>query len=113
MVTMGGDGGSIRMGDLAAHPNGDAVISGGGSTMIAMREGPGAPPNEPETRPIDVVSLTGNQASTRVLAAGWQPPRTPPTQLQGRASRLQSAARLRWLRHARSLPSRRPCHRYA
>jgi hypothetical protein len=83
MVTMGGDGGSIRMGDLAAHPNGDAVISGGGSTMIAMREGPGAPPNEPETRPIDVVSLTGSQASTRVLAAGWQPPRTPPTQLEG------------------------------
>ncbi|MCZ6507368.1 MAG: 6-bladed beta-propeller [Acidobacteria bacterium] len=86
MVSMGDGGGMIRGGDLAPHPDGDAVISGGGGTMIRMSGGPGGsggPPSEPDTRPIDLVSLTGDEVSTRVIAEGWQPPRGEPTDIEG------------------------------
>jgi len=83
MVGMGG-GGMIRMGDLAADPSREAVISGGGGNVIAMSAGPGAAPDVPETRPIDRVSLGGDQAAVTVIAEGWKPtrPQAPET-LQG------------------------------
>ena len=83
MVSMGGNMGTIRLGDLAPHPDGDAVISGGGGMVMAMRGGPGGSSAEPETRPIDLVSLTGDEITTRVIAEGWLPPRGEPTTLEG------------------------------
>jgi hypothetical protein len=89
MVAMGEDGGTLRLGELEPHPSGDAVISGGG-TMVAMRAGPGAASTEePTTRPIDVVSLSGDAATSRVLAEGWLPPRGDPRTLEGGGLRFQ------------------------
>ena len=83
MVGMGG-GGTIRIGDLAADPSGEAVISGGGGTVIAMRGGPGAGPTTPETRPIDRVSLSGDEVDVTVIAEGWRPARPDnPQTLEG------------------------------
>lgn len=73
MVSMGG-GGMIRIGDLAPHPSGSAVISGGGGAVISMRSGPGAGPAAPTTRPIDKISLVGSEVSNEVIAEGWLPP---------------------------------------
>ena len=39
MVSMGGAD-EIRFGDMAPHPNGSAIISGGGGAVVAMRSGP-------------------------------------------------------------------------
>jgi hypothetical protein len=90
MVSMGDGGGTIRMGEIAPHPRGDAIISGGGATVIAMRAGPGgAGPDEPGTRPIDLVSLAGEEASVRPLAQGWQPPPADPATLEGGRLRFQ------------------------
>lgn len=80
MVGMGG-GGMIRIGDIAADPSGEAVISGGGGNVIAMRGGPGAAPEAPTTRPIERVSLRGDEAEVTVIAEGWKPvrPQAPET----------------------------------
>lgn len=83
MVSMGGDMGSLRLGDLAPHPGGDAVISGGSGMVIATAGGLGGAAGEPETRPIDLISLTGDEISIRVIAEGWKPPRGEPTTLEG------------------------------
>jgi len=83
MVGMGGGGGMIRIGDMAPHPDGNPIVSGGGGSVVAMRSGPGGPAGAPETRPIDVVTLTGDEVDTRVLAEGWQPPRGEPTPIEG------------------------------
>ena len=81
MVTMGGDGGMIRVGDMQADPTGRAVISGGGGMRIQM--GPGGGP-APTTRPIERISLQGEDAVAEVVADGWLPPRDDqPTELTG------------------------------
>jgi 6-bladed beta-propeller protein len=82
MVGMGG-GGMIRLGDLAPDPRGGSVISGGGGTVISSSSGPGGTPEEPTTRPIDRILLSGDQASTETIAEGWLPPRADPTTLEG------------------------------
>lgn len=96
MVAMGGAGGMIRVGALFAHPRGDAVISGGGATMMISAQGgpggPGAAPAEPTTRPIDLVSLSGAEATTSVIAEGWMPPRGDPAALEGGGFRFQMQA---------------------
>ncbi|MHB1191739.1 MAG: 6-bladed beta-propeller [Longimicrobiales bacterium] len=76
MVSFGGDGGMIRVGDMAADPRGGAILTGGGNMTISMsREGPGAPPALPTDRPIESISLAGATAEARLVASGWQPPR--------------------------------------
>ena len=83
MVSMG-DGSVIRIGGLAPDPTGDAVISGGGGNVIAMREGPGGGPTPPRSRPIERISLSADQIETTTIAEGWQPPRSDePTTLEG------------------------------
>jgi len=75
MVGMGG-GGMIRIGNLSPDPSGEAVISGGGGAVVSMRGGPGGgAAAAPETRPIDRVSLLGDEAEVSVFAEGWLPPR--------------------------------------
>jgi hypothetical protein len=71
MMSMGGDGGMIRMGDMQADPTGQAVFSGGGGMQIRM--GPDSGPG-PTTRPIERISLQGEEATADVVAAGWLPP---------------------------------------
>ena len=89
MVSMGG-GDVIRLGDIAPHPSGAAIVSGGGGMAIAMRAGPGGAPSAPRTRPIDVVSLTGDVAGVEAIAQAWQPPRDDrPQRLEGGGVRLQ------------------------
>lgn len=84
MVSMGGDGGMIRIGDLQADPTGEAIISGGGGMMIQM--GPGGPA-QPTTRPIERISLAGEEALAEVIADGWLPPRDDrPVELSGGGS---------------------------
>jgi len=84
MVSMGDGGATIRMGAVMAHPTGEAIVSGGGETVIAMRAGPGgAGAAEPTTRPIELVDLTGESVRTTVVADGWLPPRGAPTTLEG------------------------------
>lgn len=91
MVSMGG-GGVLRLGDLAPHPGGDAVISGGGGTVMTMQGGPGAQA-APTTRPIDRVSLTGEDAAVTVIAEGWLPPRgEEPQRLEGGGMSFQMAS---------------------
>lgn len=86
MVSMGG-GNVIRIGDLAPHPDGLSVISGGGTgAVISMRGGggPGGGPGALAGRPIDRVDLSGEQASSTTIATGWQPPRDDrPRTLEG------------------------------
>ena len=76
MVSFGGDGGMIRLGDMSPDPRGGAVFMGGGNVMMSMsREGPGGPPALPTDRPIEHVSLAGATADAEVLVNGWQPPK--------------------------------------
>ncbi len=75
MVSMGG-GDMIRIGDMAPDPSGDAIVSGGGGTVMAMRSGPGGgEPAGPTSRPIDRISLAGDVAEVTTIVEGWQPPR--------------------------------------
>ncbi len=91
MVSMGGGGGVVRLGELAPYPGAEAVVSGGGATMMMMSAGPGAAPAEPTTRPVDVVSLAGGEASPRTIADGWLPPRGEPRTLEGGGMRVRMA----------------------
>jgi hypothetical protein len=76
MVSFGGDGGMIRVGDMAPDPRGGAIFSGGGNMMVSMSSrGPGAPPALPTDRPIEHISLAGATAEAKLIASGWQPPR--------------------------------------
>ena len=89
MVSMGA-GDMIRLGEIASHPSGTAIVSGGGGMAIAMRSGPGGAPVVPDTRPIDVVSLSGDVAGVETLAEAWHPPRADrPQRLEGGGVRIQ------------------------
>jgi hypothetical protein len=84
LVSMGGDGGMIRMGDLAPDPRGGAVFSGGGNTVVAMSNGPGpGEPEQPTTRPIERIGLDGSEVDVTVVAEAWLPPRGEPSELSG------------------------------
>jgi len=89
MVGMGG-GGVIRIGDLQPDRTGDALISGGGSTVMAMSAGPGAgAPEPPTSRPIERIGLSGADVVTTTIADGWLPPReAAPTTLEGPGMRF-------------------------
>ena len=91
MVGMGGGGGMMRVGDMAPDPSGEAIISGGGGRVMAMSAGPGASaPAPPEGRPIERVSLTGDEVATETIAEGWLPPRSErPQTLEGGGLRFQ------------------------
>ena len=88
MLSMGG-GDMIRVSGLSPHPNGTAVVSGGGGMQISMRSGgPGGEPEPPTTRPIDLVSIEGEDATATVIAEGWLPPRGEPTTMEGGGMRF-------------------------
>lgn len=89
MVSMGG-GGVIRIGELAPHPDGESIISGGGGSVVAMRSGPGDRPEVPTGRPIDRVGLAGDEAEPTTIVEGWQPPRPDrPQELSGGGMRFR------------------------
>lgn len=88
MLSMGG-GGMIRVSGLSPHPSGTSVVSGGGGMQISMSTGgPGGAPAPPTTRPIDLVSIEGEDASATVLAEGWLPPRGEPRTMEGGGMRF-------------------------
>jgi hypothetical protein len=81
MISMGGGGGMIRIGELQADPTGMSVISGGGGMQIRM--GPGAG-EEPTSRPIERIVLSGEEALATTVAEAWLPPRSDrPMELSG------------------------------
>jgi hypothetical protein len=90
MVSMGG-GTTIRMGAISAHPSALAVLSTGGGMVVSMRTGPGQEPDQPTSRPVEIVSLGGDDAQVRVVAEGWLPPRPPPAVLEGGSMRFSMA----------------------
>lgn len=85
MVSMGGEDGMIRIGQMQADPRGLGFVTGGGNQMMmSMRSGPGGEGSvQPTTRPVEHVSLDRETASSRVLADGWLPPRPPPEEMSG------------------------------
>lgn len=90
MVSMGGDD-VIRIGEMAPDPSGDAVITGGSGSVVAMRGGPGGI-DMPSTRPIERISLAGDVAEAAAIAQGWQPPRDErPQQMEAGGMRIQLA----------------------
>lgn len=89
MVSMGG-GDVIRIGDLAPDASGDGVVSGGGGAGVTMRSGPDDGSDDPRTRPIERIGLTGSQASVDTIVQGWRPPRSDrPQELEGGGMRFQ------------------------
>ena len=87
LVSMGG-GGAVRLGALAADPTGEAVISGGGGSTFTVAAGAGLP-EPPASRPIERVSLSGEEARVELVADGWLPPRGDPTSLEGGGMRFR------------------------
>jgi len=85
MVSMGGEDGVVRIGQMQADPVGLGFVTGGGNQMMmSMRGGPGGEgPAAPTTRPVEHVSLDGETAGRRVVAEGWLPPRPPPGEMSG------------------------------
>jgi len=90
MVRMGG-GGMIQFGEMASDPSGLAIISGGAGRLMTMEAGPEAVVPEPlETRPIERISLTGEDIETETIAEGWLPPRSErPQTIEGGGMRFQ------------------------
>lgn len=91
-VSMGGDGGVLRVGEMQSDPLGTAVISGGGGMSISMTAGPGGMPELPRDRPIERISLAGGEAEAATLARGWMPPREErPQEFSGGGARIVMA----------------------
>jgi hypothetical protein len=91
-LAMAGEGGLVRLGGLQADPTGRGVVHGGGGTMVSMRAGPGASPELPDARPVELLELDGEVATARTLVEGWQPPRGDvPTTLEGGGMRFRMA----------------------
>lgn len=79
LVSFGGDGDVIRIGDIAADPRGGAVMSGG-ATMVAMTRVAGSGNVEmPDERPIERIGLAGEREATDTLVRAWFPPRSDET----------------------------------
>ena len=95
MVSFGGAGGMIVVGDITADPRGGAVYMGGGRMSISMSRGPGGPggpPALPTNRPIKRIGLSGAAAAENVLVEAWQPPRPEgPQTMSGGGMRLSMA----------------------
>ena len=94
MVSLGGDAGLIRIGEMAPDPRGGAILSSGGNMMVSMSRGPGGgAPTLPTNRPIERIVLDGETAQATTLVEGWQPPRpeTKPQEMSGGGMRFQVA----------------------
>jgi len=90
MVSMP-DGNVIRIGDLAPHPDGASILSGGGRGARVTMRGGGSDgrPEAPDSRPVDRVDLSGEVAVSTTIASGWQPPRDDePQTLEGGGMRF-------------------------
>jgi 6-bladed beta-propeller len=90
MVSFGGDGNMILIGKIVADPTGDGILSGGGGMMmVSMRGGPGAAPEQPKTRPIERIGLSGDEAVSKTLVDAWKPPSDDkPQQMSGGGMRF-------------------------
>ena len=81
----------IQMSQLLAVPEGNELITGGGSSTarIAMGPGGGAPPT---TRPIERISLSGDEEVRQVVVDAWLPPReSAPQRLSGGGMSFRAA----------------------
>jgi hypothetical protein len=75
LVSFSGNGGVIRIGDIAADPRGGAVLSGGATAVAMTRVAAGGTVEMPEGRPIERIGLAGEREAVDTVAEGWFPPR--------------------------------------
>jgi hypothetical protein len=85
MVSMGGGGGMIRLGQLLPDPSGDGLIAGGGRTMTMSTTGPGGGgPAVPTGRPVERLDLSGADVTPHPIVEAWAPPADDqPQRLEG------------------------------
>jgi len=75
LVSFGGGGDVVRIGEIVADPRGGGVLSGG-ATMIAMtRVADGGKVEMPDERPIERIGLAGESEATDTVVRAWFPPR--------------------------------------
>ncbi|MCG6957659.1 MAG: 6-bladed beta-propeller [Gemmatimonadetes bacterium] len=92
MVSFGGDGNVVRVGQIYPDPRGESVLTGGSSMTVSMSVGPGGPPKGPETRPIERVALSGEEAIGTTLVDAWKPPvDSKPQEISGGGLRFRAA----------------------
>jgi hypothetical protein len=92
MVSFGGAGNVIRVGQMYPALGGGGILTGGGSMTVSMSVGPGGPPKGPETRPIERVALSGEEAAGTTLVDAWKPPvDSKPEELSGGGVRFRMA----------------------
>jgi hypothetical protein len=75
LVSFGGGGDVIRIGDIDPDARGGAVYSGGAAAIAMTRVGAGGSIEMPTGRPIERIGLTGETADVDTVLSAWQPPR--------------------------------------
>lgn len=84
LVSFGGDGNIVRVGDIVPDPRGGAVFTGGGNMSISMSSGGGGGmPELPTGRPIERIGLAGDEVDAQTVVSAWAPPRPPPAEMKG------------------------------
>ena len=84
----------IRFGRMAPHPDGESVISGGGGMMMMQSGGPGSGPSAPTSRPVEHISLAGEEAEASAMVEAWLPPPGEPQEMEGGGLQFRMAAAL-------------------
>ena len=92
MVSFGGDGNVIRVGQMYPDAKGRGIVTGGGGMTVSMSVGPGGPPEAPRTRPVERIALTGDEAVSTTVVDAWKPPvDSKPQEISGGGMRFRAA----------------------
>lgn len=75
LVSFGGDGDVIRIGEIDADAVGVAVFSGSAAAITMTRVTAGGSVEMPTGRPIERIGLTGETVEVDTVLSAWQPPR--------------------------------------
>jgi 6-bladed beta-propeller protein len=91
MVGMGGEM-TVRMGGFQADRTAEAIIPLGDGSTMAMSFGPGGGADPLGTRPVERLSLSGDEVAAVTLADGWLPPQGEPPMLEGGGMRFSMSS---------------------
>ncbi len=75
LVSFGGDGDVIRIGEIDPDARGGGVFSGSAAAISMTRVGPGGEMEMPTGRPIERIGLAGETIQVDTVLSAWQPPR--------------------------------------